>query len=117
MSFLGLFNFNAPYLPWVLLFFSMLLGASPVMDLLGVAAGHIYYFLEFVYPRMRGIRLLQTPRMITFLFETETAVEPMINPQDVPLLGGDAAEAAPWGGDPPGDAGGDGQMGIEAHAQ
>ena len=30
MSFLGLFNFNAPYLPWVLLFFSLLLGASPV---------------------------------------------------------------------------------------
>ena len=27
MSFLGLFQFSAPYLPWVLLGFSLLLGA------------------------------------------------------------------------------------------
>jgi len=81
MSFLGLFNFNAPYLPWVLLFFSLLLGASPVMDLLGVAAGHIYYFLEFVYPRMRGIRLLKTPMVIKYLFEAEQApVQPLVEP-------------------------------------
>ena len=30
MNFLGLFNFPAPWLPWVLLAFSALLGASPV---------------------------------------------------------------------------------------
>ena len=35
MSFLGLFTFHAPYLPWVLLGFSMLLGSSPAVDLLG----------------------------------------------------------------------------------
>merc|ERR1711959_11992 len=94
MSFLGLFNFNAPYLPWVLLFFSLLLGASPVMDLLGVAAGHIYYFLEFVYPRMRGVRLLKTPRVITFMFANETPVQPMVNPQEARPAEGDAVGAA-----------------------
>lgn len=38
MSFLGLFNFTAPYLPWVLLGFSLMLGSSPVVDLLVSAA-------------------------------------------------------------------------------
>ena len=32
MSFLGLFSFTAPYLPWVLLIFSCMLGSSPVVD-------------------------------------------------------------------------------------
>lgn len=45
MSFLGIFNFTAPYLPWVLLGFSLMLGHSPAVDLLGIAAGHVYYFL------------------------------------------------------------------------
>ena len=39
LSFLGIFNFTAPYLPWVLLPFSLMLGSSPVVDLLGMAAG------------------------------------------------------------------------------
>lgn len=39
LSFLGIFTFTAPYLPWVLLAFSLMLGNSPVVDLLGMAAG------------------------------------------------------------------------------
>jgi Der1-like family len=40
MSFLGIFTFTAPYLPWVLLGFSVLLRGSPIMDdLLGIGAG------------------------------------------------------------------------------
>lgn len=77
MSFLGVINFTAPYLPWVLLVFALLLGASPVMDLLGLAAGHIYYFLEYEYPRIRGVRLLNTPTFMLALFqEAEPEVEP-----------------------------------------
>merc|ERR1711879_159225 len=52
MSFLGLFTFSAPYLPWVILGFGLLLGQSPMHDLLGIAAGHVYYYLEDVYPRV-----------------------------------------------------------------
>jgi len=41
LSFLGLFVFNAPYLPWVLLGFSILLhNTLPKDDLLGIAVGH-----------------------------------------------------------------------------
>lgn len=50
MSFFGLLTFQAPYLPWVLLGFSLLLGNSISVDLLGMAAGHVYYFLEDVFP-------------------------------------------------------------------
>jgi Derlin-2/3 len=39
LSFLGIFTFTAPYLPWVLLGFSLMLGSSPKVDLLGMVAG------------------------------------------------------------------------------
>lgn len=39
LSFLGVFTFTAPYLPWVLLAFSVMLGSSPMVDALGMVAG------------------------------------------------------------------------------
>ncbi|KAL0353245.1 UNVERIFIED_CONTAM: Derlin-2.2 [Sesamum angustifolium] len=74
MSFLGLFTFTAAYLPWVLLGFSVLVGASAWVDLLGMIAGHAYYFLEDVYPRMTGRRPLRTPAFIRSLFADEPVV-------------------------------------------
>eukprot|EP00951_Prasinocladus_malaysianus_P013907 scaffold105803_cov37-Prasinocladus_malaysianus.AAC.1 len=68
LSLMGIFNFTAPYLPWVLLAFSVVLGSSPVVDLLGMVAGHVYYFLEDVYPRMSNRRLLKTPSILQALF-------------------------------------------------
>lgn len=68
MSFLGLINFTAPYLPWVLLLFSLLVGNSAAVDLLGVAAGHTYYFLEDWYPLLTGRRLLKTPSILLAAF-------------------------------------------------
>ena len=56
MSFLGLFPFTAPYLPWVLLSFSVLLGSSATVDLLGIAVGHVYYYMEDTYPEIARIR-------------------------------------------------------------
>jgi len=35
MNFFGLMNFQAPYLPWVLCGFSILLGGSTTVDLMG----------------------------------------------------------------------------------
>ena len=35
MNFFGLMNFQAPYLPWVLLGFSLLLGNSIIVDIMG----------------------------------------------------------------------------------
>ncbi|KAG6474820.1 derlin-2.2-like [Zingiber officinale] len=68
MSFLGIFTFTAAYLPWVLLGFSILVGSSTWVDVLGMIAGHTYYFLEDVYPKMSGRRPLKTPSFIKALF-------------------------------------------------
>ena len=69
MNFFGLMNFQAPYLPWVLLGFSLILGNSVIVDLMGIAVGHIYYFLEDVFPAQPGgFRILATPQFIKNLF-------------------------------------------------
>lgn len=65
MNFFGLLNFQAPYLPWVLLAFSLLLGNAILVDLMGIAVGHIYYFLEDVFPNQSGgFRILETPKFM-----------------------------------------------------
>lgn len=50
LSFLGVFNFTAPFLPWVLLAFSVMLGGSPLVDLLGMLAGICGFTCTRVYP-------------------------------------------------------------------
>ena len=84
MRFLEMFTFTAPYLPWcetdyfsvyvrpltmfvarVLLAFSLLLHNNPVVDLMGIGAGHLYFFLEDVYPQLEGgRRVLKTPTIM-----------------------------------------------------
>ncbi|KAM9097340.1 derlin-3 isoform X3 [Sarcophilus harrisii] len=71
MNFFGLLNFQAPFLPWVLMAFSLLLGNSILVDLLGIAVGHIYYFLEDVFPNQPGgKKLLLTPGFLKLIFDT-----------------------------------------------
>ncbi|MBN3296079.1 DERL2 protein, partial [Amia calva] len=70
MNFFGLLNFQAPFLPWVLMGFSLLLGNSIVIDLLGIGVGHVYYFLEDVFPNQPGGRkLLGTPGLLKVIFD------------------------------------------------
>jgi Derlin-2/3 len=79
LSFLGIFTFGAAYLPWVLMAFSVLIGGSLVVDMLGMIAGHTYYYLEDVYPHThhgRGRRLLKTPDIVKALFPTEAIPRP-----------------------------------------
>lgn len=77
MSFLGILQFTAPYLPWVLLSFSLLIGNPIEMDLLGILAGHIYYFFDYVYPQVAHIRswpikkIVVTPPFLHYLFSSE----------------------------------------------
>lgn len=86
MNFFGLLNFQAPYLPWVLLAFSVLLGNAVMVDLMGIVVGHIYYFLEVVFPEQPGgFRILKIPGIIRSLFESP-ADDPNYSPppQDRP---------------------------------
>ena len=73
MTFVGLFAFRAPYLPWVLLGFSLLLGNSLSIDIMGIAVGHLYFFLDGVYPHTRvgkGRHPLRTPHGLQRSFES-----------------------------------------------
>ncbi|XP_040859467.1 derlin-3 isoform X3 [Ochotona curzoniae] len=81
VNFFGLLTFQAPFLPWALMGFSMLLGNSILVDLLGIAVGHIYYFLEDVFPNQPGgKRLLLTPGFLKLLLDT-----PEEDPNYLPL--------------------------------
>lgn len=53
LNMFGLFNVQAFYFPWVLCAIRVLMGGSAVPDLIGIFAGHVYYFLEDV----QGVRL------------------------------------------------------------
>ena len=75
MSFLGLFTFTAPYLPWVLLGFSIMLGNSASVDLIGIAAGHTYYFFRYVYPILApGRNPLKAPQLLRDVFDSYDGV-------------------------------------------
>ena len=73
MAFLGAFTFSAPYLPFVMLAFSLLMGNSVQMDVVGIFVGHTYYFLEYVYPTLAKIRgwrvkrIMEPPRILHML--------------------------------------------------
>ncbi|KAI9757757.1 MAG: hypothetical protein M1815_000094 [Lichina confinis] len=71
LSFLGLLVFTAPYLPWVLMGFSLLLhGSIPKDEIMGVIVGHVWYFFSDVYPSLHnGIRPLDPPGWWIRLFE------------------------------------------------
>jgi len=76
MAFLGAFTFSAPYLPFVMLAFSLLMGNSVQMDVVGIFVGHTYYFLEYVYPTLAKIRgwrvkrIMEPPRILHMLCGT-----------------------------------------------
>lgn len=74
MSFFGIITFRAPYLPWILLLFSVVSGSDLFTDLVGLIVGHIYYYLEDVYPYMTPtrVRLLRTPWIISYIFDEKT---------------------------------------------
>lgn len=84
MNFFGLITFQAPYLPWVLLAFTILLGSSTVVDTIGIIVGHFYYFFEDVFPNEpHGFRILETPRIIKAVFERLGLDEQMAQDEDV----------------------------------
>mmetsp|Transcript_21040 Transcript_21040/g.41962 ORF Transcript_21040/g.41962 Transcript_21040/m.41962 type:complete len:223 (-) Transcript_21040:30-698(-) len=56
MQLFGVAEFGAPYLPIVMLGMSVLLGNQAVVDVLGIVAGHGWYFGRWVYPEVATIR-------------------------------------------------------------
>nr|UOP56995.1 putative der1-like protein [Thecaphora frezii] len=78
LSLFGVLVVTAPYLPWSLAGFGWLINGSlrAVMgDLVGIAVGHLYYFLVDVWPReykSGGINWLETPNILVRLIDGQT---------------------------------------------
>ncbi|OAX77460.1 hypothetical protein ACJ72_08241 [Emergomyces africanus] len=68
---LGLMAIPAPYLPWVMIAFSLVMhGIIPKDEICGVVVGHIWYFFSDVYPSLHGgHRPLDPPAWWNRLFE------------------------------------------------
>jgi len=62
------FSFKAIYFPLVLIAIHVLMGGSPVMDLVGVVAGHLYHFLVDIVPITYGLNVLRTPQFMYSIF-------------------------------------------------
>lgn len=85
MNLFGLFSFQAPYLPWVLLTISVIIGGSTVVDIIGIVVGHFYYFFEDVFPNTpHGFRVLETPRFIKSAFRYMGFDEPPFPEEERP---------------------------------
>eukprot|EP01128_Nolandella_sp_AFSM9_P006212 TRINITY_DN3141_c0_g1_i1.p1 TRINITY_DN3141_c0_g1~~TRINITY_DN3141_c0_g1_i1.p1 ORF type:complete len:244 (+),score=36.78 TRINITY_DN3141_c0_g1_i1:36-734(+) len=75
MNLLGFLNFNAPFLPWVIIGIESLLGQEiQWFDIVGIVVGHLYYFLMDVYPKISGRHLLHTPALLKYLLDTPEQV-------------------------------------------
>lgn len=57
----GLVSLKAFYFPWAMLALDVIFGSPLVPDLLGIIAGHLYYFLTVLHPLAGGKNILKTP--------------------------------------------------------
>lgn len=97
LAFLGVLVFNAPYLPWVLMGFSLFMhGSIPKDEILGVIVGHVYYFFVDVWPGIHpGSRPMDPPEWWVGLWERRRR-DPATGARDVQ---GDVQAAANRVGD------------------
>ncbi len=100
INFLEIFQFRAPFLPWFMLLFVIMFGFSPKYDLIGVAAGHLYYYLEDVVPKIpetEDCKMLRPPRLLVALCERLQIHDYRLNEED--LIFEEEAQAAAAAGE------------------
>src|SRR5689334_21878318 len=62
-------NLQEKYLPWAFAAWDLLVGGTiPYAALLGIGTGHLYFFLERIYPQSGGARWINTPNFFRQLF-------------------------------------------------
>ncbi|GAB2292422.1 ER-associated protein degradation protein [Dionaea muscipula] len=60
----GLFTLKGFYLPWAMIGLDVIFGSPLLPNLLGIVAGHLYYFLTVLHPLAGGKNILKTPYWI-----------------------------------------------------
>lgn len=71
INLINVLHIRGSSLPFVLTLSSLLLKQKTLkLDLLGIIAGHLFYYLEEIYPRLiGGQKILKTPRFFGFFFK------------------------------------------------
>jgi len=67
------FTIKGYQFPFALVLFQLLIGGNIWMDLLGLASGHVYYFLKEVVPAEYGHTLIKTPYFLKRLMAQYTS--------------------------------------------
>ncbi|KAK4489398.1 hypothetical protein RD792_005207 [Penstemon davidsonii] len=60
----GLFELKGFYIPYYMLVVDLVLGIPLKPGCMGIAAGHLYYFLTVLYPLSTGKNIFKTPRWV-----------------------------------------------------
>lgn len=98
-------KFKTLYVPWVNVAFKLLMGHGIMLAIIGIAVGHLYYFLVEVMPPLHGITLIKTPKWCFSVVEyasgrssrpVVTAVPPRTRPADGTAAGNRGTYN--WGG-------------------
>eukprot|EP01060_Flectonema_neradi_P037088 TRINITY_DN736_c10_g1_i1.p1 TRINITY_DN736_c10_g1~~TRINITY_DN736_c10_g1_i1.p1 ORF type:complete len:217 (+),score=5.82 TRINITY_DN736_c10_g1_i1:93-743(+) len=73
LSIYGLVTLSAPYLAYILLALGIIFDHSPISDLIGIAAGHIFWYFEDILPKLigRNKEIIPTPGFLQLLFPHE----------------------------------------------
>ncbi|TKA73182.1 hypothetical protein B0A49_02760 [Cryomyces minteri] len=97
LSFLGLLVFRAPFLPWVLIAFSVVLhGHWPKDEIAGLVVGHFWYYFSDIYPALHNNqRPLDPPDWWRRLFEGRPQADATEHDAPAPIVRDIAAAAAP----------------------
>lgn len=93
---------QAMYLPFAILGLNFLMGNNPIDYVHGYAAGHIYYFLVDVIPKVYGKGFLQTPLFLISQFGIGEYVAPAPR-AGMDAAGNNARFGAPGRVNPPND--------------
>lgn len=96
INFFEIFQFRAPFMPWFLILFVLMFGFNPKYDLIGVFAGHMYYYLEDVVPfipETEDFKLLRPPQVLVTICEKLQVHDFRGNEEDV-ILAEEVAAAA-----------------------
>jgi len=72
------FRFKALYLPWIYVAIRLMMGGSVTEPLMGIAVGHLYYYLVEVFPAAHGGRKVipSTPAFCSSIVEWATGFTP-----------------------------------------
>ena len=57
------------FLPWVLLLMNLTMGGDILGDLVGIATGHLYYFVKDIVPIKYEYDILKTPEFLIRLID------------------------------------------------